>query len=252
MSRQQAFISNIRKALRKSGRTQLRGETLFAPVDAERGKSITDRIRLRSPEQQLQLLEVLTQQAVPLHMPVIPVNGLGAATAAVCQLVRQKKPEWGDVKSVAAWQHPIIEELNLPDALAADRIAVHLPETSAEADDLYRARMRTQVVESFIGITAADYCLAETATLVLGTGPGRARSISLVPSIHIAVISLEQIIADLTELYALLKQGADGGQDILSNCLTFITGPSKTADIELNMVHGAHGPRELHLVVLTP
>ena len=181
---------------------------------------------------------------------MIPVNGTDAATAAVCRLVRNKKPEWGDVKSVVAWQHPLIEELNLPVALAADQVAVHLPETNSKAVD--RARLRTQVVESFIGITAADYCLAETATLVVEAGPGRARSISLVPSIHIAVISLDQIIADLTELYALLKRGPQDGQNSRSNCMTFITGPSKTADIELNMVHGAHGPRELHLVVLIP
>ena len=200
----------------------------------------------------MRLLEVLTRRAAPLHLPVIPVDGPAAATDAVCRLVREKDPEWGDSKSVVAWQHPLIEQLNLPEALAPDQIPVHLPETIPQAADRTQATMRARVVESFIGITAADYCLAETATLVIQSGPGRSRSISLVPSIHVAVISLDQIIADLTELYALLKQGGNDRQEYLSNCMTLITGPSKTADIELNMVHGAHGPRELHLVVLLP
>ena len=252
MSRQDAFISKVRTALKIQDRERLRREALFAPADPHRAKSITDRIHRRSTEKHMQLLEVLIRRAEPLNLPVIPVNGPDAAAAAICRLVHNKKPEWGDVKSVVAWQHPLIEELNLPVALAADQVAVHLPETNPKAVDRSRARMRSQVVESFIGITGADYCLAETATLVVEAGPGRARSISLVPSIHIAVISLDQIIADLTELYALLKQGPNGGQNLLSNCMTFITGPSKTADIELNMVHGAHGPRELHIVVLIP
>ena len=238
--------------MKNPGSEKLRREALFAPVDPDRSKTTANRIRRRNTEQRLQLLEILTQRAAPLNLPVIPVNGAGEATAAICRLVREKNPEWGDLKSVVAWQHPIIQQLHLPDALAADRIDFYLPESSPQAVDRTHARLRSRVVESFIGITAADYCLAETATLVLKAGPGRARSISLVPSIHIAVISLDQIIADLTELYTLLKHNAGSGLDIISNCMTFITGPSKTADIELNMVHGAHGPRELHLYVLIP
>ncbi len=200
----------------------------------------------------MQLLETLIRRAAPLNLPVIPVSGAAARAAAVSRRVREKNPEWGDTKSVVARQHPLIEELNLPDELAEHNIPVHTPEPSQQAADQKSGQMRTQVVESFIGITAADYCLAETATLVIRSGPGRARAISLVPSIHVAVIGLDQIIADLTELYALLKQDPNSGPNHLTNCMTFITGPSKTADIELNMVHGAHGPRELHLFVLIP
>jgi L-lactate dehydrogenase complex protein LldG len=80
--------------------------------------------------------------------------------------------------------------------------------------------------------------------------PGHARSVSLVPAIHIAVIEIRSIIANLKELYALIKHG-DGLPGGLTNCMTFITGPSKTADIEAVMVHGAHGPRELYLYVIT-
>ncbi len=93
--------------------------------------------------------------------------------------------------------------------------------------------------------------MADTATLVMRTRPGQARAVSLLPSIHVAVIGLDQIIADLKELYALLKWDPQERQEGLTNCMTFISGPSKTADIEATMVHGAHGPREVLVYVIT-
>jgi L-lactate dehydrogenase complex protein LldG len=92
--------------------------------------------------------------------------------------------------------------------------------------------------------------MAETASLVMRTRAGQARSVSLVPSIHIAVIQLNQIIADLKELYALIKSDTEGHGEGLTNCMTFISGPSKTADVEATMVHGAHGPREVYVYVI--
>ena len=105
------------------------------------------------------------------------------------------------------------------------------------------------MIQSYIGVTAADFCIADTATLVMRTRPGQARSVSLVPSVHVAVISLDQILEDLAELYYRLKW--DPREKDLTNAMTFISGPSKTADIELVMVHGAHGPREVTVVVIT-
>jgi L-lactate dehydrogenase complex protein LldG len=110
--------------------------------------------------------------------------------------------------------------------------------------------LRQHIIDSYIGITSADFCMADTATLVMRTRPGQARSVSLVPAIHIAVVELNRIIADLKELYALLKWDPQESKDGVTNCMTFISGPSKTADIEATMVHGAHGPREVHLFVL--
>ena len=117
-----------------------------------------------------------------------------------------------------------------------------------EAD---QAKIRRQVTESYIGVTSADYCVASTATLIMKAGPGQMRSVSLLPVIHVAVIELKQVISDLKELYTLLNQDPHEKVEGLSNCMTCITGPSKTGDIELVMVHGAHGPRELHLFVIT-
>jgi L-lactate dehydrogenase complex protein LldG len=157
---------------------------------------------------------------------------------------------------VAAWKHPLIQKLRLPEILANEKVPVHYTaltahETNSLTIEADQAKIRRQVIDSYIGVTSADYCVASTATLIMKARPGQARSVSLVPSIHVAVIELKQVISDLKELYSLLTQDPLEKVEGLSNCMTCITGPSKTADIELYMVHGAHGPRELHLFVIT-
>lgn len=141
----------------------------------------------------------------------------------------------------------------MPAILARQKVPVYLPrQTNGKPESTdERTLFRSRVETAFIGITSADYCLAETATLVMKTVPGRDRSVSLLPSIHVAVIELNQIFGNLPELYAYLKYEGKPPEWGLTNCLTLISGPSKTADIELTMVHGAHGPREVYLYVIT-
>ena len=116
--------------------------------------------------------------------------------------------------------------------------------------EVQRREIRQNIVEAFVGVTSADFCVAESATLVLKTRDGHARAASLAPSIHVAVIEISRIVANLEELYALLKYDDENKNENLTNCLTFITGPSKTADIEATLVFGAHGPREVHIFVI--
>ena len=101
-----------------------------------------------------------------------------------------------------------------------------------------------------IGVSGVDYGLADTGTLVLLARKGQARSISLLPPVHIAVMKPEQVISGLSDLFPLLRAEAEGEGRGLSSAITFITGPSRTADIELTLVVGVHGPQQLHLVLL--
>ncbi len=104
--------------------------------------------------------------------------------------------------------------------------------------------------EADIGLSGVDYALADTGTLVLIACKGQARSVSLLPPVHIAVVRPEQILSGLSDLFPLLRsEAADEGRD-LSSAITFITGPSRTADIELTLVVGVHGPQQLHVVLL--
>nr|WP_157237948.1 LUD domain-containing protein [Desulfobacter curvatus] len=76
-------------------------------------------------------------------------------------------------------------------------------------------------------------------------------SVSLLPSIHVAVIKKEQILSAMKERYALLKYDPDTRGEGLPHHMVIISGLSKTADIAFVMVHGAHGPRALYLYVIT-
>lgn len=256
MNRQKAFITKVKAALGQPGRDDRRRAEVFGEHDSIRQAQIIQKINARTAEERRTLLDTLAEMGKSLNLQVLPVTDAAAAADAVSRLIQEKSPEWGGAKSVIAWQHPLIEQMNLPQVLAAQKVPVYHTAAGTEKKsqnlkpEIELIRRRT--AESFVGVTSADYCLAQTATLVIKTRPDQARAASLLPSIHVAVIEIGQIIADLEELYALLKQDPREKTDGLTNCMTFITGPSKTADIELTMIHGAHGPRELHLYVIAP
>jgi L-lactate dehydrogenase complex protein LldG len=255
-SNQAAFISRIRSALGHTPDRQRPANGLFSGRSASEIGRILERIKNRTDTEKKQLLGRLIEMAEPINLNVIVLKDPPSVAAAIADLIRDKDSEWGSQKSVAAWKHPMIESLDLPAALADQNVPVHITElkendTAETSREKERKRVRKHVVDSYIGVTSADYCMAETASLVIRTRPGQARSVSLVPSIHIAVIHADQIIADLKELYALIQWDPEASAEGLTNCMTFISGPSKTADVEATMVHGAHGPREVYVYVMT-
>jgi len=255
-SGQESFIGRISSALGHPPKQQRHANTLFAGRPPREIAEILDRIKNRTRVEKQQLLETVIEAAKPLNLNVIALKGSPSVTSAIADLVRNQDPEWGDKKRVAVWKHSLIEDLNLSNTLAGQNVPVYVSEfgdTQAEETSREKKRewLRKKIIDSYIGITSADFCMADTATLVMRTRPGQARSVSLVPSIHIAVIRLDQIIADLKELYALIKGDSEVKKEGLTNCMTFISGPSKTADVEATMVHGAHGPREVYIYVIT-
>jgi L-lactate dehydrogenase complex protein LldG len=95
-----------------------------------------------------------------------------------------------------------------------------------------------------VGISNVAHLVAETGSVVMFTRPHDPRSLSLLPPVHIAVARREQILPDLFDLFERFDM------ELPPACLTIITGPSKTGDIELKLVTGVHGPGEVHVVVL--
>jgi L-lactate dehydrogenase complex protein LldG len=96
-----------------------------------------------------------------------------------------------------------------------------------------------------LGISSAQVAIAETGTLVLKSNEERHRLVSLLPPVHIAIVEARKICRTLGEALQLLRP--DGTE--LSPALTFVTGPSRTADIELTLAIGVHGPQKLFVII---
>lgn len=240
------FLASVRRALGID--SPRRAPRLFPESPSARCKRLLGKISRRTGEETRKLIHRLKEAAAPLNIDLHVAPDIQTAAAVITRIAADKSPEWADRKTVAAWRHPLVERLDLPAALDAP-VFFSEPDPGLSGEEA-RRRMIEQIAKSFIGVTAADFCLADTATLVLRSRPGQARSVSLLPSIHVAIVGTDRLLADLAELYALLSWDPEQKTEGLSTCLTLITGPSKTADIEATLVHGAHGPRELHLIVL--
>lgn len=139
-----------------------------------------------------------------------------------------------DDESVAAWDLSLIPLSSLADALETRGITVAEPR-----DATVRA-----------GISGVDAGLAATGSLVLKSGAGQHRTVSLLPEIYVAVVKTDQIVVDLETWFARLRESGLE-QFTQPASLTIVSGPSKTADIAQELVLGAHGPKEVHIVVVT-
>jgi len=91
-----------------------------------------------------------------------------------------------------------------------------------------------------VGVTNALCGLADTGSVLIADGEGSPLHASLLPEIHIAVLKSSDILSSLSDAMPLLKN---------SSAAVFITGPSRTADIEMTLTIGVHGPKEIHVFV---
>jgi len=105
---------------------------------------------------------------------------------------------------------------------------------------------RGAVDHDLVGITGCFRAIAETGTLMLCTGAATPATVSLLPETHIAVVLAPSILASMEEAWAAAR--AEFGQ--MPRAVNFISGPSRTGDIEQTIVLGAHGPYRVHVVIV--
>ena len=125
---------------------------------------------------------------------------------------------------------------------------------SPDAQDivkLARNEMRKYFIKADIGISGANFAVAESGTLVLVSNEGNARLVTSLPPVHIAIVTTEKFVETLEEATALVKTliTASSGMKMTSY-ISFITGPSRTTDIEKELIMGVHGPQEVHIIIL--
>ena len=198
----------------------------------------------------------------PLHSPPPPVSGQGvddggsnAALSPVAMFCERLESVGGHCV-VARDEHDAARALTnimaaLQDGCLGARIALSdAPVLAGLTRDIAASEITVgpSAADLFnydVGITTAQAGIAETGTLVLEAEKEHHRLVSLLPAVHIAVVRS-------SDIYLTIGDALQGlhGEEQLSRAITFITGPSRTADIELTLTVGVHGPKVLHVIVL--
>jgi L-lactate dehydrogenase complex protein LldG len=142
----------------------------------------------------------------------------------------------------------VIEEM--AKTAGAERLAVpsDLPDEWRPSGAVEDTGLTAKDLDTLDGaLTGCALAIAETGTIVLDGGEAQGRrALSLVPDYHLCIVQADAIVATVPEAVKSLEPAVKEGRP-----LTFVSGPSATSDIELNRVEGVHGPRTLHVVVLT-
>jgi L-lactate dehydrogenase complex protein LldG len=177
-------------------------------------------------------------EATALAVTVHRARGDAAAIDTVIALLRQRS-----ATRVLAWDADWLNCPGLADAIAGAGIAL---ESCWMPSDPEARRARLAELDPVpVGLTGAVAGLADTGSLAVISAPGRGRMASLLPPAHIAVLRAAQIVPSLPHFLASHPDAADAGSN-----LVFITGPSRTGDIEMTLSRGVHGPGVVHVVVI--
>ena len=187
-----------------------------------------------------QLVDILKEQCTKIHTIVEEVN-----TKSLKEALEKVVEDIGG-KSVISWDDPRFEEYGINsyfEEATSKGVDVHIWTPSCGADNIRKAE------QADVGITFSDMTLAESGTVVLFSNKGKGRSVSLLPTNYIAIIPKSTIVPRMTQATTYIhKMQEELGK--VPSCINFISGPSNSADIEMNLVVGVHGPiRAIYIIV---
>ncbi len=232
------FIASVREALgRKAGPPEhpyARLQEKRASLE-ERERATLERLSINRQANIDELARVAELRGWIVHRAA----GVEDAVGYVYQLAEKI-----EARQVVRSVQGVFDDVPLDDALSSLGASVQVMARGHESDGIFNP------ADADLGVTGVDYAIAETGTVVILPRRGVSRLTSLLPPVHVALVKPSQTLESLDDLYflrrlAYLRDGADAG-----SYMNFITGPSRTADIEQTLVIGAHGPRETHMVIL--
>jgi len=223
------------------------GESLSA-LEAQ-AQAIWQRAEERRPALLDQLARVAGLQGWRVQRTSDPEEAVGyiaslIAAAQVRRVVRSDQEVFGQVLVDPALRKLAVTVTTI--ASQEERVISHGPPLTKGGVGDFREAMAA----ADLAITGADYAVAETGSVVLLPRRGLSRLVSALPPVHVALVRPQEVLATLDDVFLLrrLEYHRSGGD--MGSYLNFITGPSRTADIEQTLVVGVHGPREAHLVLL--
>jgi L-lactate utilization protein LutC len=214
----EVFLESVRRAVADGNRAG------GAPVLPQRG---TVGYQGAGPDPVARFRDELGAAGGVLHL----VADEPGAAAKVVELVAARA-----ARRALVGRGAMLDRLGLPERLRAAGVEV------ATADALPAGGGRDILFAADIAISGVDHVIAETGSLAILAREREPRSLSLLPPVHVAVADRSQLLPDLFDLFTVLGE--------MPSCLSLITGPSKTGDIELRLVTGVHGPGELHVILI--
>jgi L-lactate dehydrogenase complex protein LldG len=220
-ARRETLLQTVRQAVAAGNRA---GDAIPRPARGRVG------YQGAGPDPTERFCDELTRAGGIAHI----VSNHAGAVAQVIELVQRNQ-----ARRIVLGQGTILDTLGLSARLGSLGIEVFPADT--DRDSLFAAD---------IGITGVDALVAETGTIVQTSRPGQPRSLSLLPPVYIAVADRSQLVPDLFDWFESFPNEALASD--LPACLSLITGPSKTGDIELRLVTGVHGPGAVHVVLINP
>jgi len=243
LARREEIIQRVRKAL---GRP-LDGSSAFSESTLPHASPLTGILPIIPPEELLPKFEAeLTKVAGIAHRAA---NRQGLEEILLTILSHAK------ATSVVLSRNPLLAELNLEQVLRAWGQGISVWQTSGGGDSPGAGDASLQVFAkaSFaatVGITGVEFALAETGSLVVTSLTEGAQLASLVPPVHVALYRRSQLVASLDEVLERLPVASHPDLALPGRSVVFITGTSRTADIEQILIHGVHGPGEVHAILV--
>lgn len=239
---QSDFIASIRRALGRPGLDAVEPLSPRAGDGLEELEARALEVSNRLKESRTSLVSRLAETAALRGWHVHRVTQSEAAVGVVVDVARSV-----GAQRVARSGQDVFSEIPVDEALGNAGLGVA---AAVMGDGRDRDGVRQDIIRANMGITGVDYAVAETGSVVVVPRAGLSRLVSLVPPVHLALVRPGDVVESLDDVFLLrrleyLQKGGDMG-----SYLNFITGPSRTADIEQTIVIGVHGPKEVHMVLL--
>lgn len=230
----QAFLSNLATRLNRPVNTTKKPERNWQhrPVEGH-----------YTPMNQDQLLEALKEQCQNIHTDVVE-----ATTETVSAVLKEVVQKYGN-GAVSLWDDPRYVEYGL-----AELIQNEWPANGVNvytwSGDKSREQNFAEANSARVGLAISEYCLTESGTVVLYSAAGAGKAVGLLPHAFVALIPKSSIVARMTQAAEKIQQRVDRGE-LLPHAIDFVSGPSNSADIEMKLVVGVHGPVQATYIVLT-
>jgi L-lactate dehydrogenase complex protein LldG len=225
----ETVLSSLRRSLGRSGPVD---EDTAAKLRARMVGHARNTVPARTALDDAALVELFETMAKKVHATVAHVPGMSDVPGAVGDYLRGE---------------------NLPSEI------VMAPDDTLDAapweeNTLLEIRRGVPVESDQVSVTSAPAAVAETGTLAMFSGPAHPSTLNFIPETHVVVLPKGRVVKSYEDVWdAIRAQAADpesgrGGQ--LPRTVNFITGPSRSGDIEQTLLLGAHGPRRLHIVIV--